>query len=158
MARPPRIDGFDYRGPHRYFLTFCVLGRRLAFLDHAAARMIVTNFLQTSADCHFAVLAYCVMPDHVHLLVEETSEASDLRRYAKRMKQGSGQAYAHRFGHALWQPGYFEHVLRQDEDAVQTARYILDNPVRAGLARHPLEYPFVGSGIWKMHDLLAGWR
>jgi putative transposase len=156
MSRPPRIEGFTYRGCYQYFLTFCTIERRRVFVDAQIAAVVVEHFLRTSQQWSFALLAYCVMPDHAHLLVEGTSAGSDLRRFAKRLKQGAGQAYAHRCGAPLWQEGYFDHVLRGDEDARQVARYILDNPVRAGLVRRPLDYPYLGSGVWKLEDLLSG--
>ena len=96
------------------------------------------------------------MPDHVHLLVQGLSDESDLRRFAKRLKQGAAQSYSHKFGEPLWQEGYFDHVLRAEEDARGVARYILDNPVRAGLVNHPSHYPFLGSGVWDLKELLSG--
>jgi len=54
----------------------------------------------------------------------------------------------------LWQRSYFEHVLRDDEDPFQVARYILDNPVRAGLVQSPENYPFLGSLTMSVRDLL----
>jgi hypothetical protein len=47
----------------------------------------------------------------------------------------------------LWQPGYWERVLRAEEDSVDCALYIFANPVRRGLARSPAEYPYSG-GTW----------
>jgi hypothetical protein len=54
----------------------------------------------------------------------------------------------------LWQRSYFEHVMRDDEDTFQVARYILDNPVRAGIVRNPEDYPFLGSLTMNVRDLL----
>jgi putative transposase len=156
MSRPPRIDGFAYRGCYRYFLTFCVWERRRVFENAAIAEMVTAHFLRTCATCDFAVLAYCLMPDHVHLLVEGLTANAELRSLAKRLKQGSGQLYAHRFSGRLWQEGYFDRVLRNDEDARRVARYILDNPVRAGLVEHPTLYRYLGSGVWTLTDLLHG--
>ncbi len=42
----------------------------------------------------------------------------------------------------LWQGGYYERVLRKDEETQSVIDYILDNPVRAGLVKRPLDYPF----------------
>jgi len=156
MSRPPRIHGFAYRGVYQYFLTFCGRERRPVFLEPAVALLVINHFLRTSRTWQFALLAYCVMPDHAHLLVEGLSESADLRRFAKRLKQGSAQAYSHDTGMPLWQEGYFDHVLRAEEDARSIARYIVDNPVRAGLVQYPAEYPFLGSGVWPLEDLLYG--
>lgn len=94
------------------------------------------------------------MPDHVHLLVEGQTAAADLRRFIKRTKQGTGQAYSHRTSARLWQEGYYEHVLKRDTDVREVARYILWNPVRAGLSMTPAEYPYLGSDTWSVEELL----
>jgi REP-associated tyrosine transposase len=103
----------------------------------------------------FKILAYCFMPDHLHLLVEGLDECSDLRRFAKMAKQRSGASHARSGSGRLWQEGYWEKVLRIDEDARPVARYIFDNPVRAGLVRSARDYPFLGSSVWTIDDLLA---
>ena len=87
MARPPRIVGFDYRGPYRYFLTFCVDDRRECFRDAEIVALILAQFRRTASTLSFALLAYCLMPDHAHLLVEGMQDGSDLRRFVKLAKQ-----------------------------------------------------------------------
>ena len=94
------------------------------------------------------------MPDHVHLLVEGKTATADLRRFIKRAKQGAGQAYAHRAGVRLWQNGYYDRVLRPADDAKAVARYIIWNPVRAGLACVPSEYAHIGSDVWALDELI----
>ncbi len=155
MSRPPRIEGFDYLGPYRYFVTFCTFDRRDVFSDIETAQFVLLQFCRTSRRRKFAILAYCLMPDHAHLLVEGTSPHSDFRRFMKSLKQSSGQTYAADAKRSLWQEGYYDHVLRDDDDVKQIARYIIENPVRAGLVRMPLEYPFVGSDIWKLEELIG---
>ena len=65
-------------------------------------------------------------------------------------KQRSGAAYALKSGEPLWQKGYYEHVLREDEDSKEIAHYIIANPVRAGLVQSPDDYPFIGSDAWSI--------
>ena len=91
---------------------------------------------------HFRVLAYCFMPDHLHLLVEGESDTADLQRFVKRWKQTTGFKYAKESGCRLWQVGFFDHVLRCDEDTERHALYILGNPIRAGFTKAIGEYPF----------------
>ena len=154
MSRPPRIKGFDYLGCYRYFLTFCTLDRRTTFRDAAAVDRALAQFRRTTRSWSFAILAYCFMPDHVHLLIEGATPAADLRRVAKRLKQGSGQAWKFRTGSRLWQEGYYDRVLRPGEDPKAVARYIIENPVRAGLVAHPSQYPYLGSDVWTLDELL----
>ena len=154
MSRPPRIEGFSYLGRYRYFVTFCTLDRRETFADIALGQRAVRRFRRTCRHWKFAILAYCVMPDHAHLLVEGTSDSSDFCRLIKSAKQSSGQSYAAAAKQPLWQEGYYDRVLRPDEDPKKIARYIVENPVRAGLVRSPLDYPLSGSDLWTMQELV----
>ena len=154
MSRPPRIKGFDYLGCYRYFLTFCTLDRRTTFQDAAAVGLVLAQFRRTTDEWSFAILAYCFMLDHVHLLIEGTSAAADLKRVAKRLKQGSAQSWAFRRNTRLWQEGYYDRALRPGEDPKAVARYIIENPVRAGLVDHPSQYPYLGSDVWTLEELL----
>jgi REP element-mobilizing transposase RayT len=95
------------------------------------------------------------MPDHLHALLEGLSGRSDFRRCAKMAKQRSGAAYALKAEMPLWQKGYYEHVLRDEEDSREIAFYIIANPVRAGLVRSPDEYPLSGSDSWSIRDLMT---
>ena len=156
MVKPRRISHFSYVGPYRYFLTICAKDRRATFIDDAAATHTIEQFLRTATAEGFAVLAYCLMPDHLHLVVEGTTEESDLRRFVKLSKQRSAFTFARLAGQPLWQDGYFERVLRQDEDAKVIARYILENPVRAGIVEWPADYRYLGSSVWDVETLLQG--
>jgi putative transposase len=153
MARPPRLSGFDYRGPNRYFLTFCTYGRRALFRRSDAAAIVMRHFRRAARREGFAILAYCLMPDHVHLLVEGTTRQSDLRRFVKGTKQSSGQVYSRLYRDRLWDEGYHDRVLRKDTDVREIARYIVWNPVRAGLTATPAQYPYLGSDLLSIEDL-----
>lgn len=156
MSRPKRLAGVSYVGLQRYFLTICANARLAAFRNDGVAKLTIDQFLITASSEGFAVLAYCLMPDHMHLLVEGTTERSDLQRFVKLSKQRTGFHFARIAGRPLWQAGYFERVLRQDEDAKAIARYILENPVRAGIVKWPTEYRYLGSSVWDVETLLEG--
>jgi REP element-mobilizing transposase RayT len=102
MARPRRISGFSYVGLYRYSLTFCTRDRHCAFRHAEVVALALLQFRRSAADCSFALVAYCFMPDHVHLLVEGLANHSNLAAFAKRAKQRSGRAYADRFDRPLW--------------------------------------------------------
>ena len=54
----------------------------------------------------------------------------------------------------LWQPSYYDHVLRKDEDILSVARYVVGNPVRKALVEHFLDYEFIGSFELDMESLV----
>ena len=66
----------------------------------------------------------------------------------------SGFYYQKLFGERLWQRYGFERTLRRDESTLSVARYILENPVRAGLAASAEDYPFLGSNTHTVAELL----
>lgn len=94
MSRPPRIQGFNYKGPYRYFITFCTHLRRQIFLNDGVAIETLAQFRITAAEDHFAILAYCLMPDHVHLLLEGLTAQSELIRFVRIGKQRTAYLYS----------------------------------------------------------------
>jgi len=153
---PRLLPAFDYRGRYRYFLTFWTVDRHHAFAEAAAVDLVRGQFLR-AADRHlFALLAYCFMPDHVHLLVEGAREDSDLKAFQSAAKQYSGFHYKSQFGRPLWQRYGFERALRSEESTIDVVRHILANPLRAGLARRVDEYSFSGSSVFSMEELMDG--
>jgi len=157
MSRPRRLATFSYVGLHRYFLTFCSDRRVHVFVSADVVDDALRHIRRTAAEQWYANVAYCFMPDHVHLLVEATRDAANLRRFVKLAKQRAGAAYALRERVRLWQEGYYDRVLRNDEDTTAVAKYILENPVRAGLAENWMDYPYSGSDRWSRSELLTLW-
>jgi len=89
--------------------------------------------------------AYCLMPDHVHLLVTPSSSVSIIE-FVRRFKSLSTRLHWDRGHHGkLWQAGFYDHFLRGDDDLWRVTEYILDNPVRASLVPKAAAYPFSGS-------------
>jgi REP-associated tyrosine transposase len=92
-GNPGRLASFDYIGLYRYSLTFCTCRRGKHFVEPEHVELVLRQIVRSANDTGFAIVAYCFMPDHVHLLVEAQSEASDCRMFIKRAKQFSGFYY-----------------------------------------------------------------
>ena len=149
----PRLPGFDYRGCHRYFRTYCAFARARVFVSRDIVTLVNAQFLRAAVEESFDILTYCFMPDHVHLLVEGRDPDADARAFIARSKQYSAYRYRVRTGGRLWQRDSFDRVLRDTEGTIAVARYILANPVRAGLVVRPRDYPFSGSFAWDRQAL-----
>lgn len=154
MSRPPRIDGFSYLGRSCYSITTCTAQRRQVFRDSSLVALVLSYLRDTATREQFALLAYCFMPDHVHLLVVGLTTSADLRRFMMTFKQRAGFVVAKRYGIKLWQEGYHDHVLRRDESLVRLVKYVLENPIRAGLAETVESYPFSGWDPKKIASIL----
>jgi putative transposase len=153
-ACPDHLKTFDYRGRYRYSLTWCTFARMPRFTTRVRVDLVYAQILRSAAEEGAAILAYCFMPDHLHLLVEMRSDASDCLSFISRAKQYSGLHYHQRFGRRLWQRYGYEHVLRRDEEILPTARYIFENPVRAGLVEDAETYEFLGSEVYSVKQVL----
>ncbi len=153
----PRLKHFDYIGRHRYFVTLCTDHRKKIFEENNDLVVEMINILAAcGADRGFVIWAYCFMPDHLHVLAEGAKETADLKKFLKDYKQKTGYAFTKRKpgGDKLWQPGYYDHVLRESEDTDGVVRYILNNPVRKGWVAHYLEYRYSGSLALDVRNVL----
>ena len=99
------------------------------------------------------MIVYCAMPDHFHALVDGHEAIESLPAFVKDAKQMSGFYGKKLAARRIWQSGYFDDILRPDESAREYVRYIAMNPVAAGLAKDPREYPFTGSSIYSREEL-----
>jgi REP element-mobilizing transposase RayT len=139
-------------------LTFCSHCRRTLFTKTDVVQEALAQIVQSAAKRAFAIFVYCFMADHLHLLVEGQSEEADLVAFAKDIKRRIAYYYPRTDDEPVWQKGYFERVLRDDEATLTVAKYILENPVRKGLVREPRDYPFSGSMIWSWDQLVELWH
>lgn len=141
-----RLKDFDYKGFFRYFVTICTYNKEWVFEDDLLLVEWLTDILREKANSFgFKVWAYCFMPDHLHLLIEGKDTNSDMKRFISSYKQSTGFSYKKKTGSPLWQINYYEHVLRRQEDTIDVARYILNNPVRKKLVEDFRKYNFLGS-------------
>ena len=152
--RRPRLDPSLYIGLRRYFLTFCCARRHPWFASKDVVALASQQIFNTAQRFDVAVIAYCFMPDHAHLLIEACTDAADAARFVHQAKQRSGFACAQIWGGPLWQPSYYDRILRDEDATLAVARYIVENPVRAGLVASPRDYPFSGSTRFTFDQIL----
>ena len=92
-------------------------------------------------------LAWVVMPDHLHWLMQ--LEDASLESLMRQVKSRSSKAVNERSARTgqLWQAGFHDRALRKEEDLLASARYIVANPVRAGLGNRVGDYP-LWDAVW----------
>lgn len=146
-----RLDQRRYVGQASYFVTMCCSRRRPIFADCAHAARLVEIVQKHSSTHRFAVHAYCVMPDHLHLLLIGLEPTSDLRAFVKNIKQTSSAEFQKNSHEVLWQKKFYDRILRKTDSFDAVAGYIWMNPVRAGLCADARDYCYSGSFVtnWK---------
>lgn len=148
VRRRNRLPRSCYLGQQWYFITVCSSGNRATFSDGGLVGVLLDLLREQCHACSFDLYAYCFMPDHVHLLVAGQSDDSDAIKLLHDFK-GIATARARRLGlRTLWEKGFYDHILREDDDHNAVAWYIFNNPVRKGLAKDARDWPY--SGSWMM--------
>jgi len=154
-GKPLRLDRiFQKYDPTLYFVTFNTHLRRHLLaspIPHAA----FVDYCQRAYQHGIGVGRYVIMPDHVHLFVRFGRDSElTLGEWIKGLKRGLDGALAKRGAsvsvipgqrlRSFWQPGFHDHVLRNDESYSEKWNYVCENPVRAGLVSNSDEWPYAG--------------
>jgi REP element-mobilizing transposase RayT len=111
--------------------------------------MLVGEFRLQQELARATTLAYVIMPDHFHWLMQllPGSEFSGVVQSVKGRAAGRINRLTGEQGSRLWQSGFHDHAVRREENLAVLARYIVENPVRAGLARSVADYALWDS-VW----------
>jgi len=121
-----------------YSITTVTAGRLLLFANRENAEHLIEAIHHCERSGIARSLAWVVMPDHLHWLLQLKS--GSLGGCLQRLKSRSGRAIGG--AGSIWQSGYHDHAIRQDESLRGVANYLLHNPVRAGLCERPQDYPY----------------
>ena len=124
-----------------YLLTTVTEQRRPIFRDFHLGRLVVNQLRHAHDEGIANSIAWVVMPDHCHWLVELHSKT--LGELMCRIKSRSSVAVneAAQSRTRLWQKGYHDRVLRKEDDLKAAARYLIKNPIRAQLTTRIGDYP-----------------
>jgi putative transposase len=127
---------------HVYHLTTATHERARLFEDFSLARAAARALNERGVLRDTQLLAWVLMPDHVHALVQ-LGESDGLDLLMNRIKAGMARAVKRQrpMLQPVWQRAYHDHLLRQEEDLRTVGRYIVMNPLRAGLVSRVSDYP-----------------
>jgi REP element-mobilizing transposase RayT len=128
---------------HAYLITTVTTGRERRFAYPATAIATVDALIQEGLWLESRLLCWVLMPDHLHALVHlgATEPLSSLVRRMKCITATAANRIDMRRG-AVWMPGFHDRAVRHVDDLDRIARYVLDNPVRAGLVADVSDYPY----------------
>ena len=131
-----------------YFITTVIHKRRKLFVNLELCRNIILQMKRLDDEGYVESIAWVIMPDHVHWLFTLKTDY-DLATVVKKFKGQSARELNKLLGErgTFWQHAYFDHALRNDEDIKKVARYIVANPLRAGLVERIEDYPY-WDAVW----------
>ena len=131
-----------------YLVTFTTLGRRVVFDEFARGCTACRALTDSRLWSRSRLLAWVLMPDHWHGVVE-LGEGERLDAVVRRLKANASRAVRREEASLdrVWADGFHDHAIRQEEELVDVARYVVLNPVRARIAASVWRYPF-WDAIW----------
>jgi putative transposase len=150
-----RLPRSCYLGQQWYFITVCSAGDRATFSHGGLVELLLDLLREQCRACTFDLYAYCFMPDHLHLELAGLSEDSDAIKLIHDFK-GIATAQARGLGvRRLWERGFYDHILRENDNHDAVAWYIFNNPVRKGLAQDARDWPYSGSWMFDWRKAMA---
>ena len=146
-----RLPRGAYIGQHWYFITLNAENRQPVLAGDDVAKTLLETLQTACAKHHFNIYAYCFMPDHVHVESLGLAPESDLSEFVRTWK-GTSAAPLRELGlNDPLQKGFYDHILRPNDNQDAVAWYIFNNPVRKGLVKDSRDWPCSGSWMfdWK---------
>lgn len=146
--KPNRLPNFDYSTPGAYFITVCTANRMKLFWNGVGADIIRPENVPLSTigkiveqgirniHTHYeniSVDKYCIMPDHIHLILSMQSDGSGRIISAPTISTvvGSMKRWVSRqVGQPVWQKSFYDHGIRNQQDYLTIWEYIDNNPAR----------------------------
>ena len=145
MAHPARnASSADILNPSRIFFatTKTSMDKRLLQSERNAT-LLIDVLRSLVAEHRFKLHDFVVMPDHVHLLIEVCNDMT-IEKAMQLIKGRFSYRLSYEFGYKgeVWQRGFTEVQVMNNQSLEAHRAYIAENPVKAGLAGSREEYPF----------------
>lgn len=143
MSRDSLYKGRTSIPSQVYHITTCTQNRHHLFVDLQSAKIVITEMNKLSQENKVMSLAWVLMPDHLHWLLQLSGQQS-LSQLIKDLKGRSSIKLNRHLGRTgkCWQRGFHDHAIRGEKDIKKIARYIIANPLRAGIVTNIGDYPF----------------
>ena len=124
-----------------YHVSSATVNRKSYFKDFECGRLVVYAMRREHEAGHADTLAFVVMPDHLHWLFALSGSRS-MPVCVNTVKSFSARSINLRLGRSgrVWQTGFFDRAIRREDDLVGIARYIIANPLRAGIVESVRDY------------------
>ena len=119
-----------------YVVTTVTKNRTSVFSDYKTARTLINVLMGHGRAAFTQTLCCVVMPDHLHWMMQ-LGGIKNLGETIHALKSIASK----RIGRSIFQKGYYDHAIRKEEDIKGLARYIVANPLRAGLVTNINDYP-----------------
>jgi putative transposase len=147
-----RLDPIIYTGRIVVSFTLCVQDKKELFIKDDTFNKFESILAAELKARNCSSQVYLFMPDHAHIIVSGDSEVSDIKKCIDIFKKKTGFWLYKNKPDYKWLKDYYDHILRKEEDSKIQIKYILNNPVRAGIVENWKQYKYKGSSIYKLDE------
>lgn len=147
-----RLPPEFYRGVKNISFTACVKGRKELFVQEVTFKQTEKILLTALQEFGCQGIVYLFMPEHAHIIIGGTQEASDALAAMKSFKQKTGFWLSNEMPTIRWQKDFYDRIIRDEDELHRQIKYILENPVRKGMVSDWRQYPFKGSTVFNLNE------
>ncbi len=112
------------------------------YLRMPEVAQVVSSRIHEGRNTDYVLHSWVIMPNHVHLLITPNVVVSKIMRSLKGATARQANQLLNRMGYPFWQDESYDHLVGSPEEFRKIGNYIVQNPVRAGLATSPEEFPW----------------
>ncbi len=147
------LEDFNYSShEHVFFVTLCTVDKQPHFSNPKISKIIIDELEYRRINKEIKLFCYCMMPAQLHLLIsleEHYTKKPDafgertLQNWVSAFKRYTARVIRKMYSiKPLWQPNFYDHIVRRDESLIEICQYVLNNPVRKGIVSAWEEYPY----------------
>ena len=126
---------------HYYSVTTCTHRRAKLFENYCNARILINSLKHSDLNGLTQTICFVIMPDHMHWLLQLKTQNS-LSSVVAKVKGRTSFLMHKAKNEQIWQAGFYDSLIRDEDHLIAQARYIVANPLRASLVKYIGDYPF----------------
>ncbi len=126
---------------HYYIVTMVSHNRNKLFTKLNMNRCLIKHMQELEREQRIKSIAFVIMPEHLHWQFQILSN-NTLSNIVRLFKGRTAASFYQFEVYRLWQKGYYDHLIRNEEDLIASVRYIIANPLRAKLIANVADYPY----------------
>ena len=135
-----------YNSNPLYFITTSTFERHRLLTNNTVSHILIDEWSKCFDRHGWSIGSYVIMPDHVHFFCKPAVDKKTLSQMMQAWKQWTSKQIKQELQRLqpVWNPEFFDHVLRSDESYSEKWNYVFNNPVRAGFVKKPEEWKYWG--------------
>ena len=137
-----------------YFVTTNTYSRKEIFKNQKACEFLRSIISYYRFVCKFRLYSYCIMPEHLHMIIQALSKQYDISAIMKEIKGTFAREYniLIRKKGDIWQRKFYDSVIRDENDLMAKINYTFENPVRKGIVKTATEYEFSSAKSYLLNE------